>query len=169
MRDKGFVRQKESLPQLESVISADEQARLLNNPPLSFRNYGAFRPVDRNNCNFLPPHGPEFPWLGQVDGPPHSSAKTRFRFTPEKCVVKQPACVSCRCALGIPATGAAVIAKLDRAFRFWSSVVKKAADQYEPAARNSFSDVHTGSAYPAHEIFQWGRMKSDGAGKHVAK
>ncbi len=29
---------KETLPQLESSVSADEQARLLNDPPMSFGN-----------------------------------------------------------------------------------------------------------------------------------
>lgn len=41
---KRFTRQKES-PQLESVVSADEQARLLNNPPILFRSSEHVDPV----------------------------------------------------------------------------------------------------------------------------
>jgi hypothetical protein len=47
MRDQRFTRQKESLPQLESRVSADEQARLLNNPPISFRTSAQGAPVDK--------------------------------------------------------------------------------------------------------------------------
>jgi hypothetical protein len=48
MRDKRFVRQKESLPQLESLVSADEQARLLNDPPISFRNIEQGPTMEKN-------------------------------------------------------------------------------------------------------------------------
>jgi hypothetical protein len=44
---KRFTRQKESLPQLESGVSADEQARLLNNPPISFRNSAQGTPAEK--------------------------------------------------------------------------------------------------------------------------
>lgn len=48
MRDKRFTRQKESIPQLESRVSADEQARLLNDPPISFPNSAQGAPVRKN-------------------------------------------------------------------------------------------------------------------------
>lgn len=47
MGDQRFTRQTESLPQLESNVSADEQARLLNDPPISFRNSAQGAPVDK--------------------------------------------------------------------------------------------------------------------------
>jgi hypothetical protein len=47
MLDRRFTRQTESLPQLESNVSADEQARLLNDPPISFRNSEHGVPVDK--------------------------------------------------------------------------------------------------------------------------
>ena len=48
MRDKRFTRQMELPPQLESVVSADEQARLLNDPPISFRNSAQGAPVKKS-------------------------------------------------------------------------------------------------------------------------
>jgi hypothetical protein len=48
MRDKKSVRQKESLLELESGVSADEQARLLNDPPLSFRNIEQSTPTEKS-------------------------------------------------------------------------------------------------------------------------
>ena len=47
MRDQNFTPQKESLRQLQSRVSADEQARLLNDPPISFRNIAQGDPVDK--------------------------------------------------------------------------------------------------------------------------
>ena len=48
MRDQKFIRQKEWLSQLESRVSSDEQARLLNDPPISFRNIEQGTPVEKN-------------------------------------------------------------------------------------------------------------------------
>ncbi len=48
MRDKRLIRQTDSLSQLEPGVSADEQARLLNDPPLSFRKSEHGAPVENN-------------------------------------------------------------------------------------------------------------------------
>jgi hypothetical protein len=48
MRDQRFTRQKESLLQLESRVSSDEQARLLNDPPISFRNIDQGTSMEKN-------------------------------------------------------------------------------------------------------------------------